>query len=354
MTPKEMDEHISYLFGTYASSAAARAALRKATVLLQPEVSVDEAYDQLMADFWPAVSQADGLPDQYKWDGIADPIAWAESLPADVVVAVLYPNMASSNVQTLSASLDGSGMTNIEFAQARATVAAIADDDIVNIMEEIFGTTPDFPPELPPDELPDIDLALHGLPDASIEHLIGLYVAAFDRAAEHQGLEYWAGRLAEEMNAGHTEVEARKIVTADIYWAGAQNGEAGTTLSDNGEYVAFVYQTVLGRGPDAQGLSYWTAELDGGRTARAEFLDVFLTSALQADGDSAYVNARIAVAEYVAQTHITGGEYALDLAAVLDGVVDDQSALAAIQDIDAAFGNQIALVGETLTFDEMA
>jgi len=199
--------------------------------------------------------------------------------------------------------------------------------------------------------LPDIDLGYAGLADHQLEFLTGVYVAAFDRAPDAEGLQYWAAQLANNLNAGLSEPDAYKAVTRDIYWSGEQNGEAGTGIANTADYVTFVYNTVLGRTPDQAGLAHWVQGLDDGTLARNEFLTVFLTSALNATDDGAYVSARIAVAEYAAQAHLSGSAAPpLDLGGVLQGVHNSATAKAAIDHIESGDFAMSALHAAAATF----
>ncbi len=180
------------------------------------------------------------------------------------------------------------------------------------------------------DDLPRADLSFTGLERSYTDFLTGVYVAAFDRAPDFEGLQYWADQLNHHRDGGLSDPDAFKALARDMYHAGEANGEAGSHLS-NAEYVDFVYSTVLGRQPDPDGERHWTDSLDSGAIPRSEFLTVFLNSALQAEGDSEYVMSRIAVAELATLAeHSAPDEFLLGLDNVLNGVGDPVSAYAII------------------------
>ncbi|MBU4610473.1 DUF4214 domain-containing protein [Achromobacter sp. GG226] len=203
---------------------------------------------------------------------------------------------------------------------------------------------------LPPIVLPEVSLNLP-ISDDHADLLTAVYVAAFLRAPEHDGLNYWAGDLANALT--HLpDADAVKKVAASMYFSGAAHGEAGTDL-DNSAYVHHLYQGVLGRQAEASGHAYWTQYLDAGGS-RSEFIAVFLASALAAQGDSDYVLARVAVARYAAQASVSGkGAAPIDLVAVLDGVTDTASAHAAIVTMQAGVKPAWPDVIDSFLWDEL-
>jgi hypothetical protein len=100
--------------------------------------------------------------------------------------------------------------------------------------------------------------------------VIRLYLAYFDRAPEPAGLAYWQQRL----DAGTSTVN-----TASAFFS--QSQEFTTTYGDttNQQFVTLVYQNVLFRQPEADGLVYWTGQLDQGKTTRGKLMTLFSESA---------------------------------------------------------------------------
>lgn len=90
----------------------------------------------------------------------------------------------------------------------------------------------------------------------NIAPLARLYFAYFNRIPDYGGLQYWIGQYKAGMSlCGISESFAASSEFTSTYGS----------LSDD-QFVALVYQNVLGRDPDAGGLSYWLAELAGGMT----------------------------------------------------------------------------------------
>jgi hypothetical protein len=96
--------------------------------------------------------------------------------------------------------------------------------------------------------------------------LIDMYTE-LGRAPDALGLSYWGSQLHDGMSLA--EVYKSFFLqpeTASIYPAGLGNQE----------FVAKVYDTVLGRAADAAGLAYWVGQLQQGQISKATFLLPFL------------------------------------------------------------------------------
>ena len=85
---------------------------------------------------------------------------------------------------------------------------------------------------------------------AQQDALVELYVAILDRAPDQSGINFWADKL---INLDGGDLEA----TANRMWdsPGAQ-AEYGPGLTVE-QTVTKIYQNVLNREPDAEGLAHW-------------------------------------------------------------------------------------------------
>ncbi|MEL6754182.1 MAG: DUF4214 domain-containing protein, partial [Pseudomonadota bacterium] len=102
-----------------------------------------------------------------------------------------------------------------------------------------------------------------------------LYQATLDRLPDTQGQNRWTGELAD--GASTLEDVAAGFVNSPQFKA---------TFSDNltnTEFVTLLYNNVLGRGPDAQGLARWVGELDGGATKASVVLGFSQSPQFQAE-----------------------------------------------------------------------
>ncbi|QNR00111.1 hypothetical protein BGI51_22085 [Pseudomonas oryzihabitans] len=193
--------------------------------------------------------------------------------------------------------------------------------------------------------LPSASLSFSGITTDQADFLVGVYVASFSRAPDFAGLNYWAHDLAALSSKGVSNTAAIQEITATMYKAGSQNGEKGSSMS-NSAYVDYLYNNVLGRGPDAAGQSWWVNDLNNG-SPRDNFLATYLQAALEHQSDATYVQARISVAKYAAQLNRDGGS--VDLSGVLSGVTNASNALTKIEALQASMPKSAEIDTITLT-----
>ncbi len=258
---------------------------------------------------------------------------YADSLPAHLVVDYFYPHAAGTDRAALIEQMDSGAVSNANFVLAWSHIApVIGTPAAAQVIDAIVTHTDSMP------LLPAANLAFAGLDDGQVEFLVGMYVSAFGRAPEHDGLAFWAGEVA---RITAQEGDAFREIGMRFYDAGQSHGEAGTALNNAG-YISLAYLNVYGREAEAQGYDYWLQSLDDG-LSRGAFIAEF-SGAAQGD-DRQYLDARIAVAGHVAQDHVSGdGALTLDfLMDVLQGVTNAGQAYAAIQDIIDIYGTPQAI-----------
>lgn len=123
--------------------------------------------------------------------------------------------------------------------------------------------------------------------------LAEIYVAYFNRAADAEGLFFWADKLAEGMD----------IKTIANYFS--QSAEASTLYPntvDTSAFVMAVYANVLGRTPDAPGAAFWTSNLASGAQPPGTFVLSIIGGAKQGTSaaDVAYLAAKAKLGIYFA------------------------------------------------------
>ena len=103
----------------------------------------------------------------------------------------------------------------------------------------------------------------------NIAPVVRLYSAYFLRIPDYDGLMYWVNR------------KTQGTALEEISDAFATSPEFQTTYGSltNAQFVQLVYQNVLGREPDADGLAFWTGELDSGNRNRGQVMAGFSESA---------------------------------------------------------------------------
>ena len=105
--------------------------------------------------------------------------------------------------------------------------------------------------------------------DGNSAQLYRLYEAAFDRAPDIPGMTYWLGN----MNSGQSlDGVAYNFIQSDEFRTlyGANPSTA--------QFVANLYQNVLGRAPDQEGYDFWVGVLDSGSATRSQVLTSFSES----------------------------------------------------------------------------
>lgn len=310
-------------------------------------MSIKAAYDNAIA---VAITGAgvyeDAFPSSPGVDGL-DPVARVNDYPAVEVINYLYPTISSTEKTTLLSAISSGSLSITDFGSAMSiltqTNPAPTVAEIIKAPVQLTATA----------NLPDSPLNFPGLSDGQLGFLTSMYIGAFGRTPDHGGLKYWANELATDISTGETQHGAYLAVGRNIYQAGTENGEAGTTLN-NSDYITFAYTNALGRNPDSGGYSYWLNDLNSGSIGRSDFLTTFLTAGLDSERDSNYLYSRIAVGEFAALEHVSGtGAPGIDSKAILNGVSDVASATNTINGIIAQYGIpatsivQVGLISET-------
>lgn len=155
------------------------------------------------------------------------------------------------------------------------------------------------------------------------------YVTFFSRPADVGGLNYWADYKGSE---------------ADLYTTFAQSKEYADLFEgkSNSQKVAAVYQNLFGRAPEAEGLNYWTLQLDKGAVTVASLALAVAGGAQGTDADT--LGNRVSAATAFTQSLDTGAEILAyqgnEANAVakqwLSAVTDDASLAAAVTEANLA------------------
>lgn len=151
--------------------------------------------------------------------------------------------------------------------------------------------------------------------------LTELYIAYFDRAADALGLSFWA-TVFEKDGLSFEEI-------ADEFFMQPETVALYSDVSDS-EFVTEVYQNVFGRGPDDDGLDFWTGQLATGEVTESGFILDFLAGARADTGspdDVAYIENKTDIGLYFA---VVQGQNNLDAA---NSVMDEfDGSAASLQD----------------------
>jgi hypothetical protein len=99
-----------------------------------------------------------------------------------------------------------------------------------------------------------------------------LYTAFFDRAPDAAGLAYWIG----ELDAGNINLAQMAKNWVDEQPEGQTKYPSGTSDAD---FIASIYNNVLGRAADTDGATYWQNQLASGAVSRDVFIQAIISGA---------------------------------------------------------------------------
>lgn len=358
LTNAQAIENIKSFYSQYVPTYVAKdsAALDDAVKLfslgLKEGMSLKASYDIVISQ---AVVVASGFENAYPSHPVptgsqmTDALGFVKTFPASEVINYLYPNASAATKAGLITSIGNGSLSITDFASSISITKATTNPTVEQIKampETLTGAA----------NLPDSGLHFAGVSDAQLHILTSMYIGAFGRTPDHELLKYWASELATDSAQGMSQQGAVLAVGQNIYKAGVENGENGTTLN-NPDYVNFVYTNALGRAPDTDGFNYWVKDLAAGNINRGDFLTTFLSAGLDYERDANFLAARTAVGEFAAQKHVSGiGAPGIDTKAILNGVTDIASAQTAINSIIQKYGpapaeNQITLSGVSVHSD---
>ena len=143
------------------------------------------------------------------------------------------------------------------------------------------------------------------MPTATVDGLVELYVAYFNRVPEASGLDYWLTQL----QSGRSLTQISK----DFYAVAVQTSGTGiTTTMSNADFISLVYNNVLGRnganGPTSGEVAYWDGQLSSGASTKDTMIADVLKAAHSFKGDPNWgwvanlLDNKIALGEYHALT----------------------------------------------------
>lgn len=96
-----------------------------------------------------------------------------------------------------------------------------------------------------------------------------VYLAALNRQPDDSGFKYWVDQLTTK--GTHIQVVADSFINSNEFKSRYPN-------DTNRNYVTRLYQNVLGRQPDTDGLNYWTSQLDQKKLTKPQLLIQFTES----------------------------------------------------------------------------
>lgn len=144
-----------------------------------------------------------------------------------------------------------------------------------------------------------------GLEQDAFESFVELYIAYFNRAPDAVGLAFWGTVYANGVPLEEIAIQfANQPETLEAYPTG----------SGNFRFAADVYQNVLGRAPDIDGLRFWAKALDDGTVSRGAFILEFLQGVKAvptSDAPQSFVDRQAADQRYLEQKTDLGALFAV-------------------------------------------
>jgi hypothetical protein len=165
-----------------------------------------------------------------------------------------------------------------------------------------------------------------------------LYVSLFGRAPDGEGLGFWVNALDSGKTIAQVAQEMYATAPARAYYP---------AFATNGEIIATFYQNVLGRAADAEGLAFWTAELNTAAT-KGEVFAKLINNVVNYTGTDAnglksqsLLKNKVEVAQYYGEKNGT----VAGATAVLAGVTEVASTVTAAK----AIADGASAAGQTFT-----
>ena len=202
----------------------------------------------------------------------------------------------------------GSGFDTVFLQGSQAQYTLSVSGGGIRIEDRGSGTTTtlqnverlDFGQEVAPFDRTGIALASYDgmaqLDTTSMMQLTELYIAYFNRAPDAVGLFFWGDRLA-----NGTSLEE----IAELFFDQPETRALYGNVDDMTEFVGAVYQNVLGRAADTNGMSYWLDRLEATDGPTPATFILALLAGAKADSGSADD------AIYLANKVLLGGHFAI-------------------------------------------
>ncbi|WP_108398032.1 DUF4214 domain-containing protein [Devosia submarina] len=180
-----------------------------------------------------------------------------------------------------------------------------------------------------------------------VEQITSLYIGYFGRAPDPVGLNYWVGRL----NDGFSLAEIAESFSVQAESQAKYPYLANPNIASPQAFITQVYLNLFNRTPDAEGLAYWTAQLNNGTDIGDFILDV-ISGAVNNPSDQAIIDNKVEAGVYFAReaADLPGFVYNDEAAAAAVEVINGVDGTAA--SVEAANAETDAFIGGGVTGDE--
>lgn len=165
------------------------------------------------------------------------------------------------------------------------------------------------------------------------DQLVELYIASFNRAPDAIGLNYWGGRLYDGMPLAEI---------AKSFFVQPETIAAYPSSMPTQTFVTTVYNNVLSRTPDTEGLNYWVGEINTGSVSKDVFLLAIINGAKAPTGsatDRQTLANKVSVGNYFAFNEgLNNTTWGID---VMDSVTHLASTVTAANALTDSYANSI-------------
>lgn len=178
------------------------------------------------------------------------------------------------------------------------------------------------------------------LTSSQSDSLVELYIASFNRAPDAIGLNYWGGRLYDGMILPEI---------ARSFFVQPEAVAAYPSTMFTRALVTTVYNNVLSRAPDTEGLNYWVREIDTGNVSKDLFLLAIINGAKASTGSA--TDRQTLANKVTVGNHFTFGEglnnttWGID---VMDSVASASSTVTAANALTNSYSDTISTGASSL------
>lgn len=176
----------------------------------------------------------------------------------------------------------------------------------------------------------------------SFEHtesvIAALYLGHFGAAPTFVISQHYVkifDQLIEEHGSDLDGIAAAGKALSEIMYEDSK-GSGARPDSTNAEFVEHLYQQILGRPTDAEGLDYWVNELETGVATRGEIIAMIILAARDYERDGAYVENRAEVARAAGEWENSNPNILpwvrYDGVSIMEGVNEDPATVTAALD----------------------
>jgi hypothetical protein len=133
----------------------------------------------------------------------------------------------------------------------------------------------------------------------AFDTLNGMYMAYFNRAPDSAGLYYWASNVYQGQD--FTQVASNFFLAPETQVLYPNAIDAKSSVEDITVFINAVYQNVLNRTPDTDGLNYWINGLQEGSSTATRFILQIIKAAVSDTGsadDAAYFTTKGEVGDH--------------------------------------------------------